>query len=451
MRVPISSRSVALELLNKVTFEDAYANLVLPNLLEEAKLNQRDSALAQELAFSTIRWQLTYDFVLGQVSSRPVSEIDATLLNALRLGCHQLLKMRIPPHAAINETVNLIRAVVGEKAVGFANGVLRRVSEKPLETWINIAEDKSKSQNEFLSIQYSHPEWIVRALSQALATDNLANELEDLLAADNHPAFVNLVSLPGFSTPEDIDDFRPNDFSPFGFSIESGNPGEIPEVRFGTARVQDEGSQLAALALASFREVASGEKWLDLCAGPGGKAALLAALAKEGNASLTANEVQDHRAKLVRNALRPFGDLNVLVEDGRQLGAKYPNAFDRVIVDAPCSGLGALRRRPESRWRKFAEDLKTLTALQFELIESARDALKPGGLLLYVTCSPHLSETIAVVDKAQKNLGLKVLDLTAHMNKTFMRGKLPMGRRTIQLYTHRDNTDCMFMALMTKD
>jgi 16S rRNA (cytosine967-C5)-methyltransferase len=143
--------------------------------------------------------------------------------------------------------------------------------------------------------------------------------------------------------------------------------------------------------------------------------------------------------------------VNVLVEDGRQLGAKFPNAYDRVIVDAPCSGLGTLRRRPESRWRKSAEDLKTLTVLQYELLESARDALKPGGLLLYVTCSPHLSETIAVVDKAQKNLGLKVLDLTSHMNKTFMKGTLPAGRKTIQLYTHRDNTDCMFMALMTKD
>jgi 16S rRNA (cytosine967-C5)-methyltransferase len=453
MRVPISSRSVALELLNKVTFEDAYANLVLPNLLEEAKLNQRDSALAQELAFSTIRWQLTYDFILGQVSSRPVAEIDATVLNALRLGCHQLLKMRIPPHAAINETVNLIRAVVGEKAVGFANGVLRRVSEMPFEAWIDIAEDKAKSKNEFLSIQYSHPEWIIRALSQALATDNLGDELEDLLASDNHPAFVNLVSLPGFDKPEESESvgFRENTFSPYGFSIESGNPGEIPEVRSGTARVQDEGSQLAALALASYGDVAKGERWLDLCAGPGGKAALLAALAEQESATLTANEVQEHRAKLVRSALRPFSDVDVLVEDGREFGAKYPAVFDRVIVDAPCSGLGALRRRPESRWRKSAEDLKTLTQLQYELLESAKGALKPGGLLLYVTCSPHLSETIAIVDKAQKNLGLRVLDLTTHMNKNYMNGTLPEGRKTIQLYTHRDNTDCMFMALMTKD
>jgi len=453
VRVPISSRSVALDLLNKVSFEDSYANLVMPALLEEAKLNTRDSALAQELAFSTLRWQLTYDFILGQVSSRPVNEIDAIVLNALRLGAHQLLKMRIPPHAAINETVNLIRAVAGEKAVGFANGVLRRVSEKSFEQWIDIAEQKVASKTEFLSIQYSHPEWIVRALTQALAVDGLSEDIEDLLATNNHPAFVNLVALPGLSEVDDFtnEDIRANPFSPFGFSIDSGNPGDIPEIRSGLARVQDEGSQIAAMALVAFKDVKDNETWLDMCAGPGGKAALLAALASQSGASLVANEVQEHRAKLVDQALRPFNDVEVTVLDGRTIGELTPDTYDRIIVDAPCSGLGALRRRPEARWRKSSEDLKTLTQLQFELLESAAKALKSGGSLLYVTCSPHVSETTAIIDKAQRVLGLKVLDLTTVLNAKFMDNSLPKGRKTVQLYTHRDNTDCMFMAMLTKD
>lgn len=453
MRVPISSRSVALDLLNKVSFEDSYANLVMPALLEEAKLNTRDSALAQELAFSTLRWQLTYDFILGQVSSRPVNEIDAIVLNALRLGAHQLLKMRIPPHAAINETVNLIRAVAGEKAVGFANGVLRRVSEKSFEQWIDIAEQKVTSKTEFLSIQYSHPEWIVRALTQALAVDGLSEDIEDLLATNNHPAFVNLVALPGLSEVDDFtsEDIRANPFSPFGFSIDSGNPGDIPEIRSGLARVQDEGSQIAAMALVAFKDVKDNETWLDMCAGPGGKAALLAALASQAGANLVANEVQEHRAKLVDQALRPFNDVEVTVLDGRTIGELTPDTYDRIIVDAPCSGLGALRRRPEARWRKSSEDLKTLTQLQFELLESAAKALKSGGSLLYVTCSPHVSETTAIIDKAQRVLGLKVLDLTTVLNAKFMDNSLPKGRKTVQLYTHRDNTDCMFMAMLTKD
>lgn len=453
MRVPITARSVALNLLNKVTFEDSYANLVMPTLLEEAKLNTRDSALAQELAFSTIRWQLTYDFILNQVSSRPVDEIDASVLNALRLGCHQLLKMRIPPHAAINETVNLIRAVVGEKAVGFANGVLRRVSEKSFDQWIDIAEDKAKSKIEFLSIQYSHPEWIVRALTQALTVDGLSDQIEDLLASDNHPAFVNLVALPGLSKVSDFENenVRPNTFSPYGFSIESGNPGDIVEVRTGVARVQDEGSQIAAMALTAFNDVKPGEKWLDMCAGPGGKAALLSAIASQSNIQLVANEVQEHRAKLVANALSAFSNVEISILDGRSFGEHEPDTYDRIIVDAPCSGLGALRRRPEARWRKSSEDLKTLTQLQFELLESASKALKKGGSLLYVTCSPHLSETTAIIDKAQRVLGLRVLDLTSQLNSKFMDNSLPAGRKTVQLYTHRDNTDCMFMAMLTKD
>jgi 16S rRNA (cytosine967-C5)-methyltransferase len=361
--------------------------------------------------------------------------------------------MRSPPHAAINETVNLIRAVAGEKAVGFANGVLRRVSEKSFEQWIDIAEQKVTSKTEFLSIQYSHPEWIVRALTQALAVDGLSEDIEDLLATNNHPAFVNLVALPGLSEVDDFtnEDIRANPFSPFGFSIDSGNPGDIPEIRSGLARVQDEGSQIAAMALVAFKDVKDTETWLDMCAGPGGKAALLAALASQAGANLVANEVQEHRAKLVDQALRPFNDVEVTVLDGRTIGELTPDTYDRIIVDAPCSGLGALRRRPEARWRKSSEDLKTLTQLQFELLESAAKALKSGGSLLYVTCSPHVSETTAIIDKAQRVLGLKVLDLTTVLNAKFMDNSLPKGRKTVQLYTHRDNTDCMFMAMLTKD
>jgi 16S rRNA (cytosine967-C5)-methyltransferase len=257
--------------------------------------------------------------------------------------------------------------------------------------------------------------------------------------------------LPGLSSRDDFHDVSESDdrYSPFGFYLDSGNPADLVEIKTGSVRVQDEGSQLAALALASFREISRGENWLDLCAGPGGKAALLAAIADIEGVSLTANEVQPHRAELVRKALKSFPSVNVTVEDGREL-SEGPKIFDRILVDAPCTGLGALRRRPEARWRKASEDLKTLTVLQFELLKSAYEALKPGGLLLYVTCSPHLSETTAVIEKAVKQLGVTVLDLTTPMNEKYMQGTLPPNRKTIQLYTHRDNTDCMFMAMLTK-
>jgi len=447
----ISARQVAFDLLNKVTTEDAYANLLMPALLRKSGLDSRESAFAQELAFSTIRWQYTYDCILNTVSSRPVDQIDPTLLNALRLGAHQLLNMRVPAHAALSETVELVRKNLGEKVVGFSNGVLRRVSEKSFDKWKNLIV-AGKNEVETLSILYSHPVWIVQALKQSLITDGLGHELEALLRSNNTPADVNLVALPGFASRDGYreDDVELDRLSPIGFSLESGRPDELQG--FGTGvRVQDEGSQLAALALANYREVGEGESWLDLCAGPGGKAALLAALSNQTGASLIANEVQEHRADLVRDALSPIDNrIRVMVEDGRLFGEMMPNRFHRILIDAPCTGLGALRRRPEARWRKSAGDLKTLTGLQFELLASGYEALKPGGLMLYVTCSPHLSETTAIIDKAMRNLGCEVLDLTTFMNDKYLHGALPAGRRTVQLHTQRDNTDSMFMALITK-
>ena len=447
----LTARQVAFELLNKVTKDDAYANLLMPTLLTKAGLDARESAFAQELGFSTIRWQYTYDCILDAVSSRPVSEIDPLLLNALRLGAHQLLNMRVPAHAAISETVELVRKNLGEKVVGFSNGVLRRVSEKSLDKWIEQLTE-GKSEVEALAISYSHPVWIVQALRQALITDGIGDELEALLRSNNTPADVNLVALPGLASRDEYrdDNVELDRLSPIGFSVESGRPDELKNFGSGV-RVQDEGSQLAALALASFSPVGSNENWLDLCAGPGGKAALLAALAKQRGAHFTANEVQDHRAELVRKALNPIdSSVKVTIEDGRYFGEMMPNKFQRILIDAPCTGLGALRRRPEARWRKSAADLKTLTSLQFELLASGYEALAPGGLLLYVTCSPHLSETTAIIDKAIRNLGVQVLDLTSFMNNEYMNGVLPKGRKTVQLHTQRDNTDSMFMALITK-
>ena len=447
-----TAREVALDCLNAVFQDNAYANLVLPKLLTESKLDSRDTGFAQELAFGTIRWKITYDRILQEVSSRPIDSIDLGLLNCLRLGTHQLLNTRVPAHAAISETVNLVRMQCGEKVVGFANGILRSISKSSFSQWLETIT-KQSSEIESLSLRYSHPEWIVLALKQSLAVDGLESSLTDLLSLNNESPKVNLVALPGLTNREElVEPSRFNRFSPYGFSLDSGNPADIEGVRAGLVRVQDEGSQLTALALTSFRDPQPGEHWLDMCAGPGGKAALLAAIACMHGVALTANELQAHRVRLVNSALSPFeGKIRITEGDGRLIGDQHPNQYDRILIDAPCSGLGALRRRPESRWAKSAQDLKTLTQLQQELLASGLRALKPGGLLLYATCSPHLSETTAVVEKAIKSGGVSVLNLTESMNSKFMQGTLPENRRTIQLHTQRDGTDSMFMALLTKD
>ena len=451
----ISSRSIAYELLNGVDRDDAYANLLLPKLLDQSNLSSRDSAFAQELAFGTLRMRGFYDAIIENCANRSVGEIDYGALNLLRMGSHQLLGMRVPAHAALSETVDQARAELSLGSVGFVNGVLRRVSEKSREEWLDIVTANQIDRAEALAREYSHPTWIVRALDKALESDGHGDQLEALLEADNIAPLVSLVALPGLATVEDLlnDGCVMGAASPIGVELPGGEPSDLSLIRSGQARVQDQGSQLAALALIAAMDVTPNEEWLDLCAGPGGKAALLAAAALEVGADLVCNEISDHRAVLVEKALeRVNPKVYVRVGDGRDLGEEAPEGFDRILLDAPCSGLGALRRRPESRWRKTTKDVSDLTKLQEELFDSAWAGLKPGGVLAYVTCSPHLAETTAIVERAQHKMGstLVVLDAVPVLHQLNPSLQLNTNRKTVQLWPQIHGTDAMFIALLQK-
>lgn len=448
-----SARSVAFELLLAVEDDDTYANLHMPKLLNQAKLEDRDAGLAQELAFGTIRNQLFYDKIIEICANRDSKEIELRSKLLVRLGAHQLLAMRIPSHAAINETVNLAKSVSSQGSVGFVNGVLRRVSERPLEDWKVAVLDGIDDSIERLSIEYSHPAWIIRALEQALRVDGRADSLRLLLETDNIPADVNLVALPGLANETHTANLTPGLASPIGFSISGGDPSKLPAMRDGYLRVQDQGSQLATLALTSASTIARGEKWLDVCAGPGGKAALLAAIAKLNGAVLETNEISEHRAKLVAQALSKVDpSVPVFVSDGTTIGQDAPESFDRILLDAPCTGLGSLRRRPESRWRKKPKDVAELATLQQALINSAWLALKPGGVLAYVTCTPHSGETLAIVDWLERKYPIEVGLLSATQVLTELNPNLQLNpdRKTVQLWPHINGTDAMFIALISK-
>ena len=451
----VNSRSLAFELLNGVDRDDAYANLLLPKLLDQANLSSRDNAFAQELAFGTLRMRGFYDAIIENCANRSVAEIDYGALNLLRLGSHQLLGMRVPAHAALSETVNQARAELSLGSVGFVNGVLRRVSEKSREEWLEIVTANTKDESEALAREFSHPSWIVRALGKALESDGYGDQLGDLLAADNASPLVSLVALPGLSTVDDLLDEGcvMGAASPIGVELPGGEPSDLRLIRSGQARVQDQGSQLAALALIAADDVKPNEEWLDLCAGPGGKAALLAAAAVEVGADLVCNEISEHRAVLVEKALeRVNPKVYVRVGDGRDLGEEAPEGFDRILLDAPCSGLGALRRRPEARWRKTAKDVSELTKLQEQLFDSAWAGLKPGGILAYVTCSPHLAETTAIVERAAHKFGsdFSVLDAVEVLHRLNPSLKLNKSRKTVQLWPQVHGTDAMFIALLKK-
>ena len=454
------ARLVAFEVLRAVASEDAYANLVLPSRIRHHHLDKRDAGFATELSYGALRGQGMYDAVLAECVDRPLAQLDPAVLDALRLGAHQLLAMRVPAHAALDQTVGLARAVIGAGPSSLINAVLRKVTARTLPEWLDHLLENETDETRIASVRHAHPEWIVRALRQSLVMHGRpASEITELLEADNAAPVVNLVALPGIGN---LDEALESGAIPGELVIDSalssgGDLGRMSSIREGTTRVQDVGSQLVARAVAAVdlgRGAKDGEKWLDLCAGPGGKAALLAALARQEGASLLANEPAEHRAKLVSQALSavPADAWTVRVGDGRDVGKEQPETFDRVLVDVPCSGLGALRRRPESRWRRTPKDLADLGPLQRELLNSAIDAVKPGGVVAYVTCSPHPAETTAVVsDVLRKRDDLEQIDAGAALDAVSLSGNLGAGHElTAQLWPHVHQTDAMFLALIRK-
>ena len=443
------ARKVALELLDRVFADDAYANILMPQLLRSAKVDSRDAGLAQEIAYGTIRQKATLDEIICRATERRLSDFDPAVLRVIELGSYQLLKTRVPTHAAINETVDQAKGVLNGRASGLVNAALRRVSERSWQEWLDLLESDSKSELQSLSVRHSHPEWIVTALKLALRADGREGQLEQLLEADNDPARINLVALPGLASADETDALERHPSSPIGYLSPTGNPNDVAGVRHGEIRVQDAGSQLVAMVLAKAKPIVSDETWLDLCAGPGGKAALLAAIAEQVGAQLVCNEPTPHRAELVRSALSHSKlKAEVRIADGRAIAG----TFDRILVDAPCTGLGALRRRPEARWRKSQADIAELTKLQTELVQSAWKALKPGGVLVYSTCSPHQSETTAIIEKVLRDFSP---DATLENANSILRTIAPDleindKRKTAQLWPHLHDTDAMFIAVLTK-
>lgn len=452
------ARSVAYDVLREVAESDAYANLVLPPLLRARRLTGRDAAFATELAYGTLRYRGRYDAVITLAAGRPADQLDEPLLDVLRLGAHQLLGMRVPAHAAVSESVGLARERIGTGPGQLVNAVLRRVAADDADTWLErVAEAAGDDETARAAAVHSHPAWVVRALRQSLAVEGRAAELTELLEADNAPPAVTLVARPGLADRDDVlaaaPGSRPGRWTPSAVVLAGGDPQGVPGVAEGRVGVQDEGSQLVALALTAAEPVRTGERWLDLCAGPGGKSALLGAVAAQHGATLVANEVQPHRARLVERSVAavPDGVVEVRTGDGREAGVHEPGSFDRVLVDAPCTGLGALRRRPEARWRRTTADLPPLTALQGELLASAVDAVRPGGLVAYVTCSPHVAETLVVVeDVLRARDDVEQLDAREAV-RAVAGADVPLGEGpAVQLWPHVHGTDAMFLALLRR-
>ncbi|MGN6677105.1 MAG: RsmB/NOP family class I SAM-dependent RNA methyltransferase [Streptosporangiaceae bacterium] len=466
------ARRVAYDVLAAVSERDAYANLMLAAALRDRGLRGQDAALATELAYGTLRNLACYDAIIGMCADRDLTNIDQPVLDVLRLGAHQLLGMRIKPHAAVATTVDLAIAAAGRRPAGFVNAVLRRIAPRDLESWLEVvAPDRISDPAGHLSVRYSHPRWIVTVFAEALGegaqlrregagnaaptgadTAGELAETEAALAADQDRPDVTLAAVPGLADPGELVDAgaKPARWSPFGAYLPGGDPGALTAVAEHRASVQDEASQLAVLALTRAEINGPDRAWLDLCAGPGGKAKLLAGIAAERGARLLAADAHEHRARLAAEALHRFGYARALTADGTA-PAWRTEAFDRVLADVPCSGLGSLRRRPEARWRRDAADIARLGDLQRALLRSAVDATRPGGLVAYVTCSPHLAETRDVLDDVlASRADLEAIDCPALLPEVpDLRCREPYAQYA-QFWPHRHGTDAIFVAVLRR-
>jgi 16S rRNA (cytosine967-C5)-methyltransferase len=436
------ARQAAFDVLRAVSERDSYANLALPALLRERGITGRDAAFATELTYGTCRTRGLLDAVISTAAGRPPEQIDPVLLDLLRLGAYQLLRTRVEQHAAVSTTVEQAGIEFDTARAGFVNGVLRTISRRDEQSWVSeLAPPAASDPVGHAAFVHAHPRWIAQAFADALGAD--ASQLDALLASDDERPLVHLAARPGVLTAEDLAgqvDGTIGRYSPYAVYLAGGDPGRLEAVRDGAALVQDEGSQLVAraLTLAELDGPDTG-RWLDLCAGPGGKTALLAALAGDGR--VTAIEPTERRAEFVEQNTRGL-PVVVLRVDGRDPGIEP--GFDRVLVDAPCTGLGALRRRPEARWRRQPADVPQLVKLQRELLASAIRLTRPGGVVLYATCSPHLAETVGVVADALRRHPVTALDARPLFGPVEDLGDGPY----VQLWPHRHGTDAMFAAAL---
>jgi 16S rRNA (cytosine967-C5)-methyltransferase len=426
-------RALALDALVRVE-EGAWSNLLLTSLLKRSDLDARDRALVTDFVYGTLRSQGTCDHLLGLVSKRPLARLDVPVRAALRLGAYQLLA-GVAPHAAVGETVGALPKSA-QRARPFVNAVLRHVADLGPSWPIPEGDDPAS-----LAVRMSHPLWIVERLVDDLGRDDALATLESA----NHPPPVTLRANRLQTTPEDLAaelasggiSVEPGALLPGALLLSSpGDPGRLPAVAEGRATPQDQASQAVAAAM----DARPGERVADVAAAPGGKATAMAE-AMDDEGMVLASDLRPGRARRVLAAAQRLGlsSVQTVVADGRALPV-HSDGFHRVLVDAPCSGLGVLRRRPEARWRLDPADVDRLAGLQRELLAAAAAATLPGGVLGYCVCTLTAEETLEIDRWLEKELpGFGALERPAAPWRPHGRGALllPQDAGTDGMYLLR--------------
>jgi len=424
------------------------ASAALDRALSRAEMDARDRGFTTELVDGTLRWRGRLDYVLAQITDKPPANLDAAVRAVLRLGAYQLILLdRVPAHAAVDSAVKVTRRLAHEGAAKFVNAVLRRL-EREKETL--PFPDQTEDPVEYLAVVYSHPAWLVARWLERFGPE----ETEALLRIDNTPPPVTLRVNRRWVTREGLQtmlrmhgvETEPTPISQWGLILpDRGNPREMEEFKEGLFSVQGEGSILMVELLRPGR---NRHGW-DLCAGVGGKTTHLAEWTDDSGALLATDTSSARLKVLAAEASRlDLHSIKIFHSDARV----YPieqETLDYALLDAPCSGTGSLRRQADARWKKSPEQLPGLVALQRELLETAARALKPGGILLYCTCSLEPEENEEVVDAfltdhaewTAEQAGEKLDTLPAD-------ARLPSGY--LRLLPHSHGTDGFFAARLVK-
>ncbi|XMB29064.1 16S rRNA (cytosine(967)-C(5))-methyltransferase RsmB [Paenibacillus sp. BR2-3] len=445
-----SAREVALDVLVRVDEQGAYSNLLLNSSLQKAGLSREDSGLATELVYGTISRMNTLDYVLEKFVAKGIAKLQPWVRSLLRLSLYQILYLdRIPSHAAVNEAVNISKKRGHQGISGMVNGVLRsvlRAGELPV-----LPKDLSESER--VSIQHSHPLWMV----QRWMDEYGAETAEAICAANNEPPAVSVrVNTTMISRERLLNEMleqglqaSASEVSPYGIVIRGGgNLALSTWYRDGFLSIQDESSMLVAEAVAPE----PGMRVLDCCAAPGGKTAHMAELMKD-EGYIFANDLHQHKARLISEQAQRLGLESIVTGSGDAMdlvNTCESSSFDRILLDAPCSGLGVIRRKPDLKWRKEPEDVASIAALQRVLLESVSKLLKPGGVLVYSTCTTEQAENGDIVSSfLEQSPDFTAITFTSPLWDRLQDTALGIGEG-IQILPHHYGSDGFYIARLQR-
>ncbi|MGF9698945.1 16S rRNA (cytosine(967)-C(5))-methyltransferase RsmB [Paenibacillus sp. MABNR03] len=447
-RPKTSPRALAVKVLSAVEQEGAYSNLELNRRLKEAELSPADAGLATELVYGTIARLNTLDYFLERFVAKGIAKLQPWVRSLLRISVYQMMYLdRIPEHAVVSEAVNLAKKLGHQGISGMVNGVLRNMIRSRDE--LRIPDDLPAAER--IALEHSHPQWMVQRWISQYGEETA----EAICKANNEPPAVSVRVNTTMTTRDKLMRemestgavVEPSQISPDGILVRSGgNMALTSWYRDGLFSVQDESSMLVAEAVAPEE----GQTVLDCCAAPGGKTAHMAEKMQD-RGQIIANDVHAHKRQLIMDQANRLGlgCIDAVTGDALDLDERYPHAsFDRILLDAPCSGLGVIRRKPDVKWTKSPEDIEDISGLQRQLLDRVAPLLKPGGVLVYSTCTIEPAENeLMVADFLKRHPEYQALDSAWAGTEMEKWKSVNGGVQILPQYAHSDG---FYIARLTR-